>query len=179
MANKMLFKTPYGERERHYISSGTGGIEKTYGYKVDNFGRKILVENGERNLYEEIQMSLEETKIENVLSRALAGDTSGLRANGTYVDCTQIPNNLIEARQAMQNLENVWNGLSSEIKNKYHNDVEEFVGASGSDSWLRDMGLLESTPIKEMNEGKEETKVIGAMGQVAKEKELVGGSKDE
>ena len=30
-----------------------------------------------------------------------------------------------------------------EIKNKYNNSVEEFVGASGSKEWCKDMGLVE------------------------------------
>lgn len=178
MANKQSFKTPYGERERHFIEPGTG-IEKEYGYTIDRFGRKVLECKGEKNLYEEIQMALEETKIENILARAMAGDTSGLNANGTYMDTTQIPNNLIEARQAIQNLENVWLGLSQELKNKYHNSVEEFVGASGSDGWLRDMGLLIDAPITEVNENKKESDVVGAMGQVGKEKEMVGGTNNE
>ncbi len=178
MANKQLFKTPYGDRERYFVESGTG-IEKEYGYTIDRFGRKILECKGEKNLYEEIQMALEETKIENILARAMAGDTSGLNANGTYMDTTQIPNNLIEARQAIQNLENVWLGLSQELKNKYHNSVEEFVGASGSDGWLRDMGLLTDAPMTEINESKKESDVVGALGQVGKEKEMVGGTDNE
>ena len=109
----------------------------------------------------------------------MEGDTSGLNANGTYMDTTQIPNNLIEARQAIQNLENVWTELNQELKNKYHNSVEEFVGASGSERWLRDMGLLTDTPIQEINENKKEADVIGALGQVGKEKEMVGGTDNE
>lgn len=178
MQNKLLFKTPYGERERAFIESGTG-IENEYSYKVDTYGRKILECTGQKNLYQEIQMSLEETKIENILNRAMAGDTSGLSANGTYMDTTQIPNNLIEARQAIQNLENMWASLSQDIKNKYHNDVEEFVGASGSDGWLRDMGLLTDTPLQEINENKDDGKVAGALGQVDTENNMVGGNDGE
>ena len=47
----------------------------------------------------------------------------------------------------MQNLENLWETIPQEIKNKYNNNLEEFIGASGSDGWLRDMGLIkEPTP---------------------------------
>lgn len=131
-----------------------------YGYEIDKYGRKILKKTGETNLYAKIQESLEETKIENILKRAAIGDTSVLRPDGIYADLTEVPSNLIEARQAMQNLENIWNGLSNDIKRKYNFDVEEFIGASGSDSWLRDMGLLEehkeeiTAPIEEKQEAK-------------------------
>lgn len=178
MQSKPLFKTPYGERMRVFIEAGTG-LENEYSYTVDTYGRKVLQCTGQKNLYEEIQMSLEDSKIENILNRAMAGDTSGLSANGTYMDTTQIPNNLIEARQAIQNLENMWTNLSPEIKNKYHNDVEEFVGASGSDGWLRDMGLLTDTPLKEVNEDKDESKVVGSLGQVDNKENMVGGNDGE
>lgn len=173
-----IFKTPYGVRKRVYIASGDG-MENEYGYAVDKYGRKILEFKGQKDLYNEIQMSLEETKIENILARAMAGDTSGLSANGQYMDTTTIPNNLIEARQAIQNLENMWSALPQELKNKYNNSVEEFVGASGSDSWLRDMGLLSDKPMEELNESKETPDEAGALGQVGQKNEMVGGNDNE
>lgn len=122
-------------------------MQDVYEYKIDKFGRKKLEKTGETNLYAKIQESLEETKIENILKRAAIGDMTVFRPDGIYADLTEMPSNLIEARQAMQNLENLWRDLDNEIKRKYHFDVEEFIGASGSDSWLRDMGLLqEKTP---------------------------------
>lgn len=139
---KQAFKTAYTGRERQ-ITEGGRPEANEYGYTIDKFGRKVLVKTGETNLYAKIQESLEETKIENILARVTTGDTSMLRPDGIYADLTELPNNLIEARQAMQNLENVWNGLDNEIKKKYNFDVEEFIGASGTESWLRDMGLLE------------------------------------
>lgn len=142
MSKTAEFKTPYGEHKRGVIPSGNGKMPE-YKYKRDNYGRKILEKVGERDLYEEIQAEYEATKIENILSRALAGDVSGLSAVGTYVDTTSMPNNLIDAMQQIQNLENLWLTLPTEIKNKYNNSVEEFVGASGSKEWCIDMGLAE------------------------------------
>ena len=64
--------------------------------------------------------------------------------------------------QSIQKLENVWNSLSNELKAKYHYDVGEFIGASNSEQWARDMGLLpekeEPSPIKETPKAKEESK---------------------
>lgn len=157
MASKTLFKTPYGERERHHAPTGSPMMDE-YGYEIDKFGRKILIKTGESNLYEKIQASLEETKIENIIARVTTGDTSMLRPDGIYTDLSEIPNNLIEARQAMQNLENIWNGLDNEIKRKYNFNVDEFIGASGSDSWLRDMGLLKEKEAPKEEAPKKESK---------------------
>lgn len=146
-----LFRTAYSGQIRSCTETGSP-MQDEYGYEIDKYGRKILVKTGETNLYEKIQESLEETKIENIIARVTTGDTSMLRPDGIYGDLTDIPNNLIEARQQMQKLENVWNELPRDIKEKYNFNVEEFVGAAGSDSWLRDMGLIEKTtpsPIKE------------------------------
>ena len=136
-----MFKTAYGERERHYIEAGRE-LQNEYGYEVNKLGQKVLVKTGETNLYEKIQESHEETKIENILKSVVNGDTSMLRANGQFIDTTELPNNLIEARQAIQNLENTWQSLPNEIKAKYHNSVEEYVGKAGTHDWLVDMGML-------------------------------------
>lgn len=156
MANKTKpFRTAYSERNRVHCESGSM-YQDEFGYEIDKFGRKVLVKTGETNLYAKIQASLEETKIENILKRVVAGDDSMLRPDGIYADLTELPSNLIEARQAMQNLENVWNDLNNDIKRKYNFNLDEFIGASGSDSWLRDMGLLNDPKPETKTEAKEE-----------------------
>lgn len=147
---KIPFKTAYSERKRHFIEPGDGIMEQ-WGYEVDKFGRKVLVKTGETDLYAKIQESLEETKIENILKRASIGDMTDFRPDGIYADLTELPNNLIEARQQIQKMENLWDSLPNELKAKYNYDVGEFVGASGTDGWLRDMGLLapETQPTSE------------------------------
>lgn len=119
-------------------------IDDTWGYEINAFGQKVLVRTGTTNVYAKIQENLEETKIENILARAAAGDTSVFRPEGIYADLTEMPSNLLEARQAMQQLENTWEGLPNELKKKYNYDLDQFIGASGSEQWLKDMGLLPS-----------------------------------
>lgn len=169
---KKPFKTPYGERERYTLPTGNG-MEDIWEYQVNNFGRKVLVKTGEHNLYEEIQASLEETKIENVLARAAAGENV-FRPEGIYADVTQMPSNLIEARQAIQNLENTWNSVPNEIKRKYNNSLEDFIAASGTEEWSRDMGLL-PTETKELNYGADKTPVAQPFGEVSTKPVTAGG----
>lgn len=155
-----IFKKPYEGHTKEHCPTGQP-IENIYSYEIDSYGRKILKKTGETNLYEKIQASLEETKIENILARATAGDTSMLRPDGIYADLTEMPNNLLEARKAMQKLENTWNGLPNEIKEKYNYSLDEYIGKSGSESWLRDMGLLQSKEV----ETKQATASESAVGQ--------------
>lgn len=150
-ASKTAFKTAYTGRERVETPNGRR-MQDEYGYEIDKFGRKVLVKTGETDLYAKIQEELEETKIENILKRVAIGDTSVLRPDGIYADLTEMPGNLLEARQMMQELENTWNGLPNEIKKKYNYDVEQYIAAAGKEEWLRDMGLLEPEPEQETPE---------------------------
>lgn len=158
MANKERFKTAYGDRDTSYITSGSR-YQDTYGYEINKYGMKELVKTGETDLYALIQESLEETKIENILKRVAMGDDTVMRPDGIYADTTEAPRNLIEARQQIQHLENVWNGLPIDTKRKYNMSVEDFIAKSGTEGWLVDMGLLtKAEPITEPTKTEEPTK---------------------
>lgn len=150
MSSKIEYRTAYDYEKKELKGKTPSGrpYKDEYGYEIDKYGRKILVKTGETNLYEIIQESLEETKIENILKRVAIGDNSMMRPDGIYADLTEMPSNLIEARQAMQKLENLWGELPKEIKQKYNYNVEEFIGAAGKETWLKDMGLLPTTEEK-------------------------------
>ena len=155
--SKPIFKTAYGEREHYFIPTGNG-IEPVYGYEINKYGQKELVQIGETNLYEKIQESLEETKIENILKRVVAGDTTILRPDGIYADISEAPKNLIEARQQIQKLENLWKDLPIDTKREYGMSIENFVNESGSEKWLKSMGLLKEDQIAEAETSKKASK---------------------
>lgn len=140
-ATKHQFYTAYGEHMKTDCPTGNG-IENLYGYEINKYGQKEIVKIGETNLYQKIQESLEETKIENILKRVAIGDTTVMRPDGIYADVSEAPKNLIEARQQIQALENTWNSLPIEIRQKYNMSVDEFIAKSGSESWMVDMGLI-------------------------------------
>lgn len=152
-ASKQTFKSAYSGWERVHTEPGKR-MQDEYGYEIDKFGRKVLVKTGETDLFAKIQEDLEECKIENILARVAIGDDSVLRPDGIYADLTELPNNLLEARQMMQELENTWNSLSNEIKKKYNYDVEQYIAAAGKEDWLRDMGLLAPEPAEEAEPAK-------------------------
>lgn len=144
MATKIPFRTPYGEPVRVTCPSGTGK-RPIYEYEIDAKGRKKLAVTGEQNIYEEIQAEAESVKIENILAKVAIGDMSNFRPDGIYQDTTQIPNNLIEARQEMQKIENLWRNLPSDIKAKYNWDVNQYMAHAGEEAWLIDSGFIQPT----------------------------------
>ena len=143
-ATKVEIRKPFETRKRFAAPAGNE-IEPVYEYVIDSKGRKVLEQTGTKNTREEIQADLEATKIENILARVAVGDYTDFRPDGIYTDVSKMPNNLIDAMQAMQNLENTWNKVPNDIKSKYHFDLNEFIAASGSKAWCEDMGLINIT----------------------------------
>ena len=172
MATKIeqVFRSAYNfrniERSDGVAPSGSEWADE-YGYTMTAKG-KVLEKKGSYNLYEKIQEAAEETKIENILQRCVQGDTSMLRASGQFIDCTELPSNLLESMQQIQQLENFWEGLSKEVKEKYNWNVEQFIAEAGTDHWLKDCGYIqEDTPKVIEKEVKAAAKEAAAGSEVA------------
>lgn len=146
----------YSNERRNTNTTPTGTeLETTYGYDIDKKGLKILKENGTKNVYEKIQEYLEETKIENVIQKVIAGDTSVLRPDAIYEDISEYPNNLMDAMNQIKALENTYDGLNQELKEKYPT-IQDFVMKSGTASWMEDMGYIQRVPQETTTETKGE-----------------------
>lgn len=127
---------PSGEKE-----------EATFEMHIDQNGHKDIKKSGKTNIYEKIQASYEETKIENIIARAMGGDSSGLMAHeGQYLDITNAPQTLAEAQQSIQAIKNVFDKLPLSIREKYGMSVEKYVADFGSDRWMKIMGIQKDTP---------------------------------
>ena len=149
VSTKILpFRTAYSEPLEIVTPSGKPTNEE-WGYKLMDDGSKKLVVTGETNVYAKIQEDLEGSKIENILKRASIGDMTDFRPDGIYADTTEFPTNMIDAQRAIINMENTWNNLPKEIRDKYDNDVGKFIAASGSEEWMKNMGLIKEEPVIE------------------------------
>lgn len=138
--------TPTGEKE-----------EDTYEIQVDVRGHKSLVATGRTNVYEKIQESLEETKIENIIRRALGGDESALTImHGTYADVREAPKSLAEMQQAIIAATNQFERLPVDYREKFNHSVEQFVAEWGTEAWMEKMKkpeTLNNTPETAEKEG--------------------------
>lgn len=147
----MNFRTAYSEPIRYTTEPGSR-MANDYEVQLDKKGHKKLVKIGEHDIYEEIQSYLEETKIENILARAAAGDIEALNArNGAYADITDAPATLAEAHQMIISLENKFKQLPQEIRNKFNNSEEEFVAEFGSKEFFDKMGITTENAPKSDN----------------------------
>lgn len=103
----------------------------TYGLEVDKeTGRKVAVKTGTTNQYQQIQESVPETLIYNLIDRVnRTGDMSllGKAVEGMF-DATVLPNDLLEAQCVRVKAEQIFAQLPYEERLKYGNDVYKFIG---------------------------------------------------
>lgn len=142
MFNSAYSHKPLEER----LSTPCGNeIEIRYGYEVDKKGLKVLVENGTENVYDKIQTYLEETKIENVIQRVIAGDESVLRPDAIYADISEHPKDMLTAMEQIHNLEQSYSELPEEVKKEYPT-IQSWVENAGTHEWMKLNGYIQEAP---------------------------------
>lgn len=111
-----------------------------YRIAIDLNGHKYLEEDGQTNIYDKIQESLEETKIENIIRRAVGGDETALAVmHGQYMDTTNMPTSLAEMQQAIITATEEFFKLPLDIRQKFDQSPEQFIAQYGSDEWIKKM----------------------------------------
>lgn len=124
-----------------------------YEVEIDSTGHKHLVKTGKTNTYERIQASLENTKIETIMKRAAGGDLTALAVtNGQYLDCTEMPHTLAEAQNMLIKLEQQFNTLPLEVRQKYDMSPEKYIADYGTENWARNLGILDQVELEEPKE---------------------------
>lgn len=114
-----------------HVPSGTGTLRE-YQEEIKK-GVKGLVFTGLKNVYEMIQMDYEQTKIENILHSALMGDFSSLKArDGSYVDATTMPKNLMDAQNLVIRMKSEFDKMPIEVKEKFNNSADMYVEMMGT-----------------------------------------------
>lgn len=139
----MLLRTKDSERIRFFAPCGER-IEMRHRAVIKKDGKRILLKDREKHTFDIIQSHLEECLIENIIKRALEGDTSVLEMmKGTYTDITGAPNSLAEAQQMIIDLKQKFEELPKEIRQKFDYNVEQYIAEFGSDSWAEKTGVAE------------------------------------
>lgn len=130
----------YNRSEHPEGKPSTAGekIEPTYEMTMDPRGHKILEQVGGTNIYERIQESLEETKIENIIRRAVGGDETALATmHGVYIDVTNAPTSLAEMQQVIIHATEEFYKLPLEIREKFDHSPEQYITEFGSEEWAK------------------------------------------
>lgn len=169
-------KIPYGMKyqERKSLRTSPTGekyqIEHTPHMGLD--GRRKLIKDNPKPIYEMIQASREQCEIERIVKRAMNGDLSVLNAmEGQYIDITGAPSSLAQAQQIIIDAKRKFEELDTETKKKFDNNVEIFIAEAGSKEWLDKMGITEQIELKkqaEAHKAEYEKNLHDAMANLAK-----------
>lgn len=126
-----IFKHP----EKKKTESGNHFI-KTYQEELNKNGELNLVETGYHNVYEEIQLDLESSKIENILHQVAMGDLAALQQReATYVDATTMPKNLQEAQNLVIRMKDEFYKMPIEVRKEFDNNPDKYVTLMGTDEF--------------------------------------------
>lgn len=125
-----VIETPAGSKEA-----------TTYQTQIDENGHKVTVPIGKTNVYDRIQSSLEETKIENIIRRFTEGDISAFRqGEPLYADMTEAPKTLMEAQNMIIRITDEFNNLPVEVRAKFDHSPEKYVALYGGEQWAQAVG---------------------------------------
>ena len=154
----MLWSNRATERQRPRTKSTTGdGTEPVYEYEVNKeTGHKELRMVARESIYDKVQESLEETKIQNIVRRATfdpeaLGSTEWMEKQG-LVDITGLPTNIHEYHDFMLTAEKDFAKMPSEIRELFGNSLETFVAEFGTPEWEAKINSLNKEEKEEKNE---------------------------
>lgn len=146
----MKFNTAYNRPKTEPAPTGEK-FEDTYEMDIDENGHKTLkLSETKENVYEKIQESLEETKIENIIRRALGGDPTALAATqGEYFDATDAPTSLAEAQKMIIAATQEFFQLPLDIREKFEHSPEQYIHEYGTQGWANKIGLKTEAETKQ------------------------------
>ncbi|MBO5210854.1 MAG: hypothetical protein J6B80_02885 [Clostridia bacterium] len=112
-------------------------------------GRKILVKDGDSNLFDEIQMFKDECNIYNIIRRYQLGDVGVLsKVSSAYIDTLGQPKTMQEALNLSLKLKLNYDALKPEYKSQFA-DFNAFLKSCCDGSIVDVLKPLEKTIVKE------------------------------
>lgn len=122
--------------------TNAGRHEKdTYMLEVAPNGEKKLIKTGVQNIQEEINSHQSLCDVKSIIERfTLSGESDKLRANGSYVDLTQMPKNLAETYEIVRKGKTLYDTLKPEIRKNfasYEDFLSNFANAGTAEAFLK------------------------------------------
>lgn len=149
----MKFYTAYHRPKAKEAPAGSK-FEETYEMDIDENGHKTLTKSERlENVYEKIQESLEESKIENIIRRAIGGDPTALAVTeGEYFDATDAPTSLAEAQKMIIQATEQFYKLPLSVREKFNHSPEQYIHEFGSEEWTKKIGIKSQETPEEATE---------------------------
>lgn len=155
----MKFRNQFDDEDLNKYINVAGEKEiEDYEVRLNRDGVKQLVKKAtKKNIYDRIQASRDECDIYEILRRSDPNMRESLenriiKANmtdtGEVYDITDMPTNLVQARQMLIDADNKFKSLPIEVRKEFNNNPNEFIAAANN-------GTLQSKIDKLLNKTKE------------------------
>lgn len=133
-----MFRTKY---QRVVTVSEPGSPIRTVREAVYDKRKNItVVEKGKENFYAYINSFADSCDINVLLARYRNGEKDALlQRAGAYIDISSMPANINEFIDLSRSAENLFNTLPVETKEKFNNNVMEFISTVGDPEWIEKM----------------------------------------
>nr|CDL65927.1 unnamed protein product [uncultured bacterium] len=108
--------------------------------KVGDDGAIDLVENGKKNLYDEIQSHKDSVDLNLLLQRFNNGEVDVLsRMQGTYADLSNMPKTYADMLNLIKKGEADFLSLPVDVRAKFDHSFEKWLVTFGSQDWIVNM----------------------------------------
>lgn len=154
----MEFRTVY---DRKIVSSEEGSPLRTiYEAVYDKNKNIVITEKGTEDFSAYINSFADSVNIHVLLARFMNGDKEALlQRAGAYIDISSLPTNINEFIELSRNAENLFNTLPKAVKEKFNNNLVEFISTIGDKEWIEKMDTSEfNEQIKVVEDSKQRTK---------------------
>lgn len=138
-----MFRNKYERRE--VISQPGDPVKIQYAGEYDKNKNLVVVPKGKINLRSYINSFADSVDIHVLLARFQNGDKEALlQRAGAYIDISALPTNINEFIELSRNAENLFNTLPVEVKEKFNNNVVEFISTVGDPDWIKKMSTSQA-----------------------------------
>lgn len=139
MKEKVTVYTQFDRPDTIPTPPGTRYLD-VFEEQISKDGTLEVVKVGERNIYEEIQLDLEPSKIENILHAVALGDLNALKQRECfYADATTMPKNLMEMQNIVIKAKQEFYNMPKEVRELFNNSPEAYVSEMGTESFFEKM----------------------------------------
>lgn len=156
----------------------TNKYEPEYKEVLNKNGKKELKEVGKINVYEKIQEARAGSALDEITKKYLIkiNDMDLTKLEEAVTDLTNVPTNLIETMNVINNAKEIYESAPAELKNRFNNNFTEFI-AGAQNGTLE--SLLKKKEIKEAIKQEDKSLLTQLEETKAKLAELQKGEKHD
>lgn len=128
------------DKRKRFPSQPGSGVVDEYTAQYCKDGTIELIKTGEHDLYADIQSHKDSCDLQTIIRQYFNGDPAALsRVQGVYMDVTEIPDNIHEAMQLMDNARKDFDKLPVDVKERFDFDANKFLATLGTQEWFSKM----------------------------------------